>query len=291
MSDRLVINVALTGMVPTKQDTPHIPISPEEIADDVLRCYNAGGSVFHIHARTKDGDPDYRRENYEEILRRIRAKCPGEIVICVSTSGRMFPDFAQRSQVLEMVGEFKPDMASLTLGSMNFPKQASVNTPEMISALAKRMAERDIVPEMEVFEQGMIDYSQYLIKKSILHAPYYYNLLLGSLGSAAATPLNLVNMVNALPAGATWGATGIGSFQFTVNALSIAMGGHVRVGLEESIYMDSEKSDLATNARLVERVARLGQATGREPATPSEARQIMGLSAAESGHRMGSDER
>jgi uncharacterized protein (DUF849 family) len=139
------------------------------------------------------------------------------------------------------------------------------------------MNERHIQPELEVFEMGMVDYSKYLIEKEILKAPYYYNLLLGSLGTIQATPLNLIMLVNSLPESATWAATGIGKSQFPINALAITMGGNVRVGLEDSIFMDAEKKDPATNPKLVERLVRLARAVGREPATPEEARKIMGF--------------
>lgn len=277
MSDKLIINVALTGMVPTKSDTPHVPIDPDEIAEDVRRCRDAGGSIFHLHARDAEGAPDYRLERYREIVRRVRDACPGDIIICLTTSGRIHNTFEKRSQSLDLEAPLTPDMASLTLGSMNFPAQASVNTPEMIRRLAERMKERGIMPELEVFEPGMIDFSTYLIRKGILQRPLYYNILLGSLGTSAATPRNLVHMVDSLPDGATWAATGIGQFQFSVNALAVTMGGHVRVGLEDAIWMDADKTDPATNVRLVERIVALARAAGREPATSTEARRIIGL--------------
>lgn len=277
--DKLIINVGLTGMIPMKADNPNVPIRSDEIADDVLRCYNAGASIFHIHARDDAGRPTYRREVYQEIISQIRDRCGDDLILCVTTSGRVFNTIETRSEVLSLEDDLKPDMASLTLGSMNFPKQASINEPQMIQTLASAMQQRSITPELEVFELGMIDYSHYLIRKQILKPPYYYNLLLGSLGSMQATPLNLAMLVNALPSNATWAATGLGRYQFYINSLAIAMGGHVRVGLEDSIYMDTEQTDLATNVRFVERLVNVGRSIGREPATPAEARQIIGLAA------------
>ena len=163
-------------------------------------------------------------------------------------------------------------MASLTLGSLNFPKQASVNAPSTIRGLAERMRERGIVPEWEVFDFGMLDYAAYLRGHGLLGDPVYVNLLLGSLGTRAATPFNLALMVERLPAGATWAATGIGRFQLAMNRLAIAMGGHVRVGLEDNIWFDDERTELATNARLVERLVRIARAMGREPASPDQVR-------------------
>ena len=279
MPDKLIINAALTGMVPTKAHNPHVPICPEEIAADVLRCYNAGASIFHLHARDQEEKPTYRIKVYREIVRKVREQCPDDLILCLTTSGRVFNTFEKRSQVLDLSASLKPDMASLTLGSMNFPQQASVNAPSMITSLAEKMKDRGIVPELEVFELGMIDYSKYLIRKKVLGTPLYYNLLLGSLGTTSATPLNLAMMVNALPEGATWAATGIGRFQFPVNTMAITMGGHVRVGLEDAVYMNAEKTDLATNVRLIERLVNVARAVGREPASAEEARQIIGIPA------------
>ena len=195
----------------------------------------------------------------------------------MTTSGRHFHEFEKRSEVLDLSGPLKPEMASLTLGSMNFPKEASINAPATIQSLAAKMHDKGIVPELEAFDMGMIEYSKYLLDKKILKQPLYYNLLLGSLGTIGATPLNLAMMVNSLPAQSTWAAAGIGKFQFSMNALAITMGGHVRVGLEDNLFMDAEKKDPATNARLVERLVKLGRAAGREPATSADAKAMIGL--------------
>ena len=274
----LIINVAVTGMVPTRADNQAVPMTPGEIAADCGRCFEAGASAFHLHARDEEGQPTYRADIYREIVLRVRERCPGA-VICVSTSGRVFSEFEQRAAVLSLDGDAKPDMASLTLGSMNFPRQASVNEPDMIRALAEAMRQRGITPELEVFELGMLDMAKFLIDRGVLAPPHYFNILLGSLGTLAATPLNLCRMVEGLPAGATWAGAGIGRFQFPVNALAITMGGNVRVGLEDALYLDAEKREPATNLALVERLATLARAAGREIATPALARELIGLPA------------
>jgi 3-keto-5-aminohexanoate cleavage enzyme len=273
---KLIINVALTGMVPGKNDNPNVPITPDEIADDCHRCYEAGASIFHLHARDKSGEPTYESDLYRDIITKVRNRCP-DAVICVSTSGRVFKSFEQRSQVLNLDGGAKPDMASLTLGSLNFPKQASVNEPKMIQALAEKMKAQGIVPELEVFDMGMLDYAKYLIDRKVLHEPFYFNLLLGSLGTLSATPFHLSTLITSLPPGATWAAAGIGKFQFYVNSMAITMGGHVRVGLEDNLFMDREKQEPATNLTLVERLARLARSAEREICMPAEARKIIGL--------------
>lgn len=275
MWDKLIINAAITGMVPQKSDTPHVPITVDEIVADIKRVRDAGASIVHLHARRDDGTADYRAEIYSQILAGAREVAP-DVILCVSTSGRVFKTFEQRSEVLECSVP-SPEMASLTLGSMNFPKVASVNSPDMISSLAWRMAERGIVPEMECFDLGMVEYAHYLIDHKVLAAPFYCNLLLGSLGTLSATPANLTRMVAALPSGTTWAAAGIGRFQFPMNVLAIAMGGHVRVGLEDNIWYDDARTHLATNAALIERLVGVARACGREIATPAEARSMIGL--------------
>ncbi len=274
--DDLIINAAITGMVPTKTDNPYLPCSPQEIIEDARRCMDAGASIIHVHARDKAVRPAYNKEIYREIISGIRDKCPG-LLICGSASGRTFNEFQQRAQVLNPGPGCAPDFASLTLGSLNFPNQASINEPEMIESLAKAMSENAIVPEWEVFDLGMIDYAHYLIKKGVLHKPYYCNIFLGSLGTISATPFNLATMVRALPESAVWSATGIGRFQFYVNSMAITMGGHVRVGLEDNLYYDNEKKHLATNPGLIERIVKVARAIGREIASPDKARQLIGL--------------
>ena len=273
---KLIFNLAGTGMVPGQAQNPQVPVSPLEIADDCARCYALGASTFHLHARDEQGLPTWKPETYREIVLRVRAQCPGA-VICVSTSGRTFKELRERAAVLDLDGDAKPDMASLTLGSLNFPDQASLNDPAMIKALALRMRERGIVPELEIFDFGMLDYAHYLIEHEILRPPYHCNLLLGSLGTLAATPFNLASLIRGLPAGATWSGAGIGRFQFFVNSLAITMGGHVRVGLEDNLYMDAKKERLASNPALVARLVSLAEAAERAIATPAEARAMIGL--------------
>jgi len=272
----LIINVAPTGMVPTTSDNPAVPVTPEAIATDCAACYEAGGSIFHLHARDPDESPTYRAEVYREIIRAVRSRCP-DAIVCVSTSGRTHKTFEQRSEVLGLDDDAKPEMASLTLGSMNFPKQASINEPSMIQGLADCMRERGIVPELEVFDFGMLDYGKYLIGRGILREPFYFNLLLGSLGTASATAINLASLVASLPSGATWAGAGIGRFQFPVNSLAVTMGGHVRIGLEDNLHLDVGKTRPATNEGLVQRIAALARAAERPPVKPNEARQMIGL--------------
>jgi 3-keto-5-aminohexanoate cleavage enzyme len=274
VSSPLVINLALTGMVPHKKDNPNVPITTDEIAADAERCFQAGARIFHIHARGQDGQPVYHQEVFAEIIQKIKKNVP-DAIICVTTSGRYHKSFQERSDVLNLDGNLKPDLASLTLGSLNFPKQASINEPEMIAKLATRMIERGIIPELEIFDFGMLDYAHYLIDRGILKPPFVFNLLLGSLGTLAATPLNLALLVERLPKNSFWSAAGIGRFQFSMNTLGAAMGGNVRTGLEDNLYMDGEKKEWASNEKLVQRITTYALALGRPIATLEETRQIL----------------
>jgi 3-keto-5-aminohexanoate cleavage enzyme len=269
----LIINAALTGMVPTKADNPHVPITIEEITADARRCVDAGAAILHLHIRYEDGSPAYEQELNAALFAAVRRACP-DVIISGSTSGRVFTGIEQRAAVLDA----EPDMASLTLGSMNFPTQVSVNAPETIRELARRMRERSILPELEIFDLGMADYAQYLIRRGEISPPCYANILLGSLGTLNASAGNLATVVQALPTGTIWAAAGIGRFQFHVNGLAIAMGGHVRVGLEDNIWMDPEtKREPATNPRLIERVVAIARAHGREIASCADARRVLSL--------------
>jgi 3-oxoadipate:acetyl-CoA acetyltransferase len=278
VSDELIINLCPTGMVPTREQTPHVPLTPAEVAADARRCADMGASIVHVHPRDSSGSPTQSAARAAEFFTAIRAVA-SDVVLCATTSGRIVSDLEPRAAVLEIEGNIKPEMASLTLGSLNFPTQASVNAPETIKGLAQRMADRGIVPEWEVFDLGMLDFAHYLRGHGLLADPVYANILLGSLGTLSATPLNLALAVERLPSGATWAATGVGRFQFAVHKWAIAMGGHVRVGLEDNIWFDDARTELATNPRLVERVVAVARAMGREPATPEQVRARLSIPA------------
>lgn len=273
---KLIINVALTGNYSSKTENGSVPCTPDEIAKDICSCFEAGATFFHIHAREDDGKPSCRKELYEEIFLKARRKCP-RAILCATTSGRVFKTFEQRSAVLDLEKEARPDFASLSLGSMNFPREASVNPPDMIERLAKRISGRGIRPELEVFETGMINYAIYLLRKGYLSDPPYFNLFFGLLGTMPGRMVDLVHQVASLPQGSCWGAAGGGRFQLPINTSAILMGGHVRVGLEDNLYMDYEKAVPATNEMLVKRIVRIAGELGRPIASPDDARSMLGL--------------
>jgi uncharacterized protein (DUF849 family) len=276
VTDELIINLAPTGMVPTRADSPHVPLTPEAVAADVRRCADLGGRDRPLHPRDADGLPSQDPAVAATFIRAVRDVVP-DVVICATTSGRLDPELGGRAAVLDLDGEVRPEMASLTLGSLNFPKQASVNAPATIQGLATRMRDRGIVPEWEVFDLGMLDYATYLRTKGCWATRCTSTCCSAHSGRCQATPFNLALAVERLPAGATWAAAGIGRHQFAINRLAIAMGGHVRVGLEDNLWWDDDRTELATNPRLVERLVTIARAMGREPASPALVRDRLGI--------------
>jgi uncharacterized protein (DUF849 family) len=273
--EKFILNFTPTGMIPTKEMTPHVPVQPEEIVAQVLEVAELGVNMVHLHARDKEtGEPTYKKEIYEEIISGIRAKNK-DLVLCVSTSGRDFPDFEKRSECLELQGTAKPDCASLTLSSLNFNKQASVNSPEMIQKLAKKMMDCGIIPELEAFDLGMINYAKYLIRKGLIPRPYYFNLILGNIACAQANMLSLGLMIKELPEGSIWSVGGIGDRQLQMNAMALVAGGGVRIGLEDNIYYDQKRSRLALNREFVERILVVAKALDRKPYSHKEARMLI----------------
>ncbi|AOH85689.1 hypothetical protein AWL63_18840 [Sphingomonas panacis] len=263
-------------MIPVRAQVPAVPITPKEIGLDVGRCYDAGAAMVHLHAREDDESPTWRGERFEEIITEVLLRAP-EIIVCVTSSGRNWSDLPRRTEALSIPDPHKPELASLTLGSMNFPKSASVNAPDTIIGLIDAMQAANIVPELEVFDVGMANYARSLAKAGRLKPPYYFNILLGSLGTADFNATNIAAIVGSLPEGSTWALAGIGRYQLSANVTSLTLGGHVRVGLEDNPYFDWRTREPATNPRLVERLVRLGRELGREPVTPRIAREIIGI--------------
>ena len=273
----LIVNFTPTGMIPTKKLTPHVPISVAEIVENVQRAVELGITMVHLHARDEStGEPTYRRDIYGDIIAGIRAFSQ-DLIICVSTSGRTFKEFEQRADVLQLDGDLKPDMGSLTLSSLNFNEIASVNAPDMIQKLAGEMQARGVLAELEAFDAGMINYARYLEKKGLLQPPHYFNLLLGNIACAQADLLHAGIMIRDLPDHSFWSLAGIGNAQLAMNSVAIAMGGGVRVGLEDNIWYDSARTRLAANADLLRRVHILAEANERKVMTPGDLRKLLQL--------------
>jgi uncharacterized protein (DUF849 family) len=187
-------------------------------------------------------------------------------------------DFNKRSEVLELTGDCKPDFGSLTLSSLNFNKQASINSPEIIQSLAAKMLENNIKPELEAFDLGMINYSKYLIRKELLKPPYYFNFILGNIACAQANMLSLGLMEKELPDQSLWSAGGVGNAQLTMNAMALLAGGGIRVGIEDNIWFNEKRTTLASNADLLKRIKNIAKTFELEPFSLNEARLKLGLS-------------
>lgn len=272
----LIINLAPTGMVPLSAHTQNVPTAPQKIADDVACCAALGASMVHLHARKPDGSPTEDPGIYADIISRVRAKVP-DIVIVTSTSGRLVSEVERRATSLYLDDDVKPDMASLTLGSLNFSSDASVNAPKTILELARIMQERNIKPELEVFDPGMVNFAKILIKKGLITPPYYFNIFLGNPGTAQASLLHLATMVADLPPESFWSVAGIGRYQTVANGLGVVMGHGVRTGLEDNLWLDDERLQLASNAQLVSRIVTQATALGRPIASAREVRAMLKL--------------
>jgi uncharacterized protein (DUF849 family) len=275
--NKFILNFTPTGMIPTKEMTQHVPVSPDEIIQQVLEVLPLGINMVHVHARDLNtGAPTYKKEIYSQIIEGIKNETK-DLIICVSTSGRTFESFEERSECLELEGELRPDFASLTLSSLNFNKVASISSPEMIKSLAKKMLDKNIRPELEAFDLGMINYANYLIRKDLIKPPYYFNLILGNIACAQADMKQLGLMVSELPDNAIWSTAGIGDAQLKMNVISIVSGGGVRIGLEDNIWLDDKRTILATNYTLVERIVKVAESIGYTPYTIEETRHVLQL--------------
>lgn len=273
----VIINFTPTGMIPTKSMTPHVPILIEEIIEDVYEASQQGITMVHLHARDQQtGTPTYNPEIYRKIIVGIRT-FDKELIICASLSGRGIKEFTHRAAPLQLEGDAKPDMGSLSLSSLNFNKVESVNSPDMIIALAAEMKSKGILPELEAFDVGMINYSKYLEKKGLLVAPHYFNLLFGNIACAQADLMIAGLMVRDLPPDSVWSFAGIGDTQLMMNSVAIASGCGVRVGLEDNIWYDISRRKLATNLDLIKRVHVMAQANERKIMKSADLRKLLHL--------------
>ena len=272
----LIVNLAPTGMVPTRNVSAHVPLQPDEIISDVLACANAGITSVHLHARDEQGAPTHSKEIYARIIGGIRDQRP-DLIICVSCSGRGGASFAQRAEVLSLDGDLRPDMASLTLSSLNFASGASLNAPDTILSLAKEMLSRGIKPEFEIFDLGMANVLNYLISRNLAEPPFYTNIILGNLATAQARFLDIGCLLSALPAEITYSLGGVGQSQFVAAGMAAAVAPGTRVGLEDNLWMDIERTIPASNLAMVKKVHSLASLHDRKIMTPNDLRQRLGL--------------
>jgi 3-keto-5-aminohexanoate cleavage enzyme len=272
--DKVIITAALTGAVTPKDANPHIPLTPQEIANDAYECWKAGAAVVHLHMRDEKGLGTMNKEIFKEAVNLVKSKC--DVVINLTTSG---DNRASDDERMAHLIEIEPEMASFDAGSFNWmPAGVFMNSPQFLDKLGKVMIEHNIKPELEIFDSGMIHTTNYFVKKGVLKAPPHYQFVLGVLGAAMATVDDLVYLKNLLPKDATWSAFGIGKGHLPLLYAAIALGGNVRVGLEDNIYYAPDR--LATNVELVQRAARLIKEFNKDVATPADARKILGLKGA-----------
>ena len=270
--DKLIITACICGAEVTKEHNPAVPYTVEEIANEAYGAYKAGASIIHLHVRYDDGTPTQDVERFRECFEAIRAKCP-DVIIQPSTGGAVGMSNDERLQPITLM----PEMATLDCGTCNFGgDDIFVNTENMIKDFGEKMIARGIKPEVEVFDKGMIDMANRLCKKGYIKAPMHFDFVMGVNSGISGEPRDLIFMKESIPQGSTWTVAGVGRYEFPMAVMGILMGGHVRVGFEDNVYLS--KGVLAkSNAELVEKVVRLAKEFGREIATPDEAREILGL--------------
>ena len=272
MDNKVIITVATTGAWPSKKDNPNIPLTPKEIAEDVFECWKAGAAIAHLHMRDDDGQGTMDKEKFRETILLIREKC--DIIINCTTSGDL--NATDENRMAHLI-ELKPEMASYDAGSMNWMHNSLfLNTPQFLEKLGTTMIENQVKPEIEIFDAGMVYNALYYLKKGFLKAPLHFQFVLGAAGGTAATVENLVYLKSLIPEDSTWSALGIGSGHIPIMLTGIAMGGHLRVGMEDNVFYANNQ--LATsNAELVARAARLIRESNKTVASSEDARNILGF--------------
>lgn len=270
---KTIITVAPTGGAITKDQNPNIPLQPKEIAEDVYQCWKAGAAIAHIHVRDDKGVGSMDLEKFTETVERIRDKC--DIVLNLTTSGDLDADDNQR---IEHLIKLKPEIASYDCGTMNWQhNRLFVNTPQFLEKLGKTLIKYQIKPEVEIFDSSFYYNAEYYIKNGFIEKPPYYQFVLGAPGGMKATVENLVFLKSLLPKDYPhWSAFGIGKAHLPIMMTTIAMGGHVRVGMEDNIFY-GYKNLAKSNTQFVERAKRLIHEAQKEIASPDEVRKMLKL--------------
>lgn len=270
--EKLILTAAICGAEVTKEHNPMVPYTVDEIAKEAELCYKAGASIIHLHVREDDGTPTQSKDRFKACIDAIKAKCP-DVIIQPSTGGAVGMSNEERLQPIYL----NPEMATLDCGTCNFGgDDIFVNTENTIKEFGEKMIALNIKPEIEVFDKGMVDMAIRLNKKGYIKSPMHFNFVMGVNGGISATPRDLLFMTESIPCGSTFTVSGIGRNQFPMAAMSMLLGGHVRVGFEDNVYI-SKGQPAKSNAELVEKVVEMAKSLGREIATPKEARIILGL--------------
>jgi 3-keto-5-aminohexanoate cleavage enzyme len=271
--EKLIITAAITGSRITREITPHIPLTPPEIVQSAYECWQAGAAVVHIHVRdshTGQGTQDVAV--FRQVVEPLREKT--DLILCLTTSGipgRNLPTEERLAPV-----DLKPELASFDAGSINLGGTIFINSPEFLDLAAEKMRQKGVKPEIEIFDLGMIITALRMRDQGKLDEPLHFQFVLGTPWGAPATPKSFLHLQEHLPDNSTWSVIGIGKGHLPMSMMALAMGGHIRVGLEDNIYYS--KGVLAeTNAQFVERIVRIAREYGREVATPTEAREILSV--------------
>lgn len=271
--EKVIITAALTGAVTTKKDNPALPTQPDEIVKSAEACCKAGAAAVHIHVRDEEDKASMRFDRFEEIVTKLRAADFPGIINLTSSGGQGF-SWEERIRPFK---ELKPELASFDAGTMNWLNSVVfMNEPGFLEQCGKEMIACGVKPEIEIFDMGMLNTAKYYIKQGIIKEPAHFQLCLGAPGGMEATTENLVYLVNHLPENCTWSAFGIGKGANEITLSALAMGGNVRVGLEDNVYYN--KGKLAeSNEQFVSRIVRIAGEMGKTPAAPQEAREILGV--------------
>jgi 3-keto-5-aminohexanoate cleavage enzyme len=271
--EKLIITVAITGSRITREATPYIPITPDEIVTSATECEEVGASIVHIHVRDPNtglGTQDIGL--FRQVVEPLREKT--DLVLCLTTSGIPGRNLYIKERLTPL--ELEPELASFDAGSINLGGSAFINTPEFLQVAAIRMREKGVKPELEIFDVGMMVTCLRMREEGYLTDPLHFQFVLGTPWGIPASPKSLLHLLDYLPERSTWSVIGIGRAHLPICMMGLILDGHIRVGMEDNIYY--RRGELAkTNAQLVERIVRIAKEYGREVATPEEARKILGL--------------
>ena len=280
MPTKTIITIATTGVYPRKENNPHVPMTPAEISEDIYQCWMAGAAIAHMHMRDDNGNGTMDAAKFRETVTLLRQNHPDcDIVLNMTTSGAA--SFASDEERYAHIVELKPEMASYDCGTMNWMHSGVFqNSPAFLKELGCVMNENSIKPEIEVFDPGMIGNAAYYLKKGVLKAPLHFQFCMGCANGISASMKNLIFMketMDQLCPGSTWSTFGVGRAALEMLYGAVALGGHIRVGMEDNIMY--AKDELAeSNRQFVERAARVIREYGNDVATPAEAREILKLS-------------
>lgn len=271
----MVITAAMVGAETTREQTPYLPITAEEIGIEAAKCREAGAAMVHLHVRNPDGSPSQDTELFRAAIREIRKRC--DVLVQTSTGGAVGMSAEERCGPLRLTGEDRPDMATLTTGTVNFGEDVFWNPRPLVRDIAKRIRALGLKPELECFDVGMLDEANYLAKEGLVDLPAHFDFVLGVPGGVGARKEVLEFMIRSLPEGSTWTVAGVGRHQLPMAEIAAELGGNGRVGLEDNIFIS--KGVLAKGSfELVAELAKRARAKGREIATPQQAREILRLS-------------